>query len=367
MRMGKRGEVSSGQLVGIILAIGGLIIIGLFFAAFYGEKDLIGREACHLSVLKRATIPAGGTLSPLDCTTEKICISKSGDQNACNQFSGEDPVRGVSINLDDIEGSKNIIEKESANALFDCWKMMGEGKIDVLTRGSIKSSVSSWLGFTDVDFSVSEPKCVVCSRLAISQEILEDERWNATRDEIDVNTYLRTHAVPQSDESYLKAFGLNDESYGGVDKRDEAFIGNISKSRGEGDLTFDVPKKSDQMAIVFMQIKSRDPVKAAEQVALGSLVIGAGGLTTSTGRTIAGAAIKTIGGIYTVVAAGALIGAGSYAAYNAADKSQDVAFGYCDAFKEDDEARLGCSIIRRVNWDVDSVNELCYGGIEGIL
>lgn len=362
-QMNKRGEISSSQIVGIVLAIGALIIITLFFGAFFNQGELINREACHLSVLKRATLPFGSSLSPLDCVSDKVCISQSGDKDACAQFVGEEPVRGISINLDNIEESRGIIERETANSFFDCWSVMGEGKIDVLTKNT-QASVKKFFG-VEASFSVSEPMCLVCSRIAIAEDVLSDTRGQAILEQVDVNEYMRTHAVPGSEISYLETFtDRNARSYAGVDKYDESAFTDIN-----GDLSFGVPQKSSQIGIIFMQIKSDvDPASAAADVALGSLVVGGGGVLTSPGRFVAVNAVKSIGGIATLVVLGSVVaGTSGFAAYQA-HQSQLISAGYCGEFESSDgKSKIGCSLVRGVNWDLDTVNSLCYGGIEGIL
>ena len=186
--MNKRGELTSTQIVFIILAIVGFIIVALLFSSLFLEQGaLTQRELCKLSLIERATIPIiGNKIVPVQCSTEKICITSKG--NECEQFIGEENVRNVRINSNKPDEAREIIERESANAMFDCWSMTGEGKIDIFDS-------------TDSIVDLAKPKCIVCSRVAISEEVDEN-----ILEEIDLNKYLAEKKVPGSSLTYLQTF-----------------------------------------------------------------------------------------------------------------------------------------------------------------
>jgi len=193
--MNKRGDLSSTQLVVIILAIAGFAFGVMFLFGVFKNDSLTNRDLCKLSILSRATVP--GVVQnaiPLDCFTEKICITteKSFIENVkkkvrgtlsinsqaiinqksdCKQFAGEENVREVKIKINkvDIESSRKIIEEEYANAMFDCWVMTGQGKLDVF-RGTGSTTVSSSILeglLPDLGHLIRtiKPQCLVCSRI----------------------------------------------------------------------------------------------------------------------------------------------------------------------------------------------------------
>mgnify|MGYP006929383758 CR=1 FL=1 len=94
--MNKRGELTSTQIVSIVLVIIGTVIILFFLAFLFDDSSEDDREICRISVLTRATAPdiVGGAI-PLKCRTDKICItSDSGflglGKGKCIQFAGEE-------------------------------------------------------------------------------------------------------------------------------------------------------------------------------------------------------------------------------------------------------------------------------------
>lgn len=106
--MNKIGELSSQQIVLIVLAILGFVIASMFVFGVFGNNDLTERDLCKLSIVSRATVP--GILEqavPLNCYTEKVCITldKGGflgigaKDNSCKQFAGEENVRNVEVKL----------------------------------------------------------------------------------------------------------------------------------------------------------------------------------------------------------------------------------------------------------------------------
>ena len=113
----KRG-ISGEFLVGVIITLVGAGILFLVFPSiqklFTGTIDA---ESCHNSVLLRDTAikkagVIGGQLSasliPLKCKTEEIKITTTDTDKIKNQI---------------------------ANAMYDCWWMLGEGKINFLASG----------------------------------------------------------------------------------------------------------------------------------------------------------------------------------------------------------------------------------------
>ena len=89
--MKQRGEISSTQLVTIILALVGFTVLLLLLWAAFGDFNSLGdREACRLSVLTRATAPTAAQSGiPLQCTTQKICLTNERHEESSYQFAGQ--------------------------------------------------------------------------------------------------------------------------------------------------------------------------------------------------------------------------------------------------------------------------------------
>ncbi|MGV8142429.1 MAG: hypothetical protein ACP5NS_02220 [Candidatus Pacearchaeota archaeon] len=367
--MYKRGELTSQEIAVLVLGIGGFVLVFLFLFAIFDNQSLTERELCRLSILERATLPSGVEKAvPLQCTTEKVCITIDegifGKESDCKQFAGEENVRVVKVKLNDIGQQTQAIravERETANAIFDCWAMTGQGKLDVFrgdgTTGQL--AVSSLLKFagTDIDQIVKtvQPKCIVCSRVALSEELIKRDTSNILS-KVNVNNYMARELVPGSSLTYLQT--LTDESvrsYAGADDIKNAENLTLVKSSTGG----------PQMAVIFMQIKTEaDPHNVGVQAAaLSGTAIGGGGLLTGVGRK----AITTFPIVSTLVALGATGGA-YLAAKDIAEDNQALSFAACsEAEKDGDKAKLGCSLVKPVVWDVSTVNQMCLGGIEGNL
>ncbi len=332
--MKNKGDVVSFNLIMTILAILGLAVLLLFLFRIYGTgNNLAETEACHLSVIKRATLDTGvGNFQqtiPLDCVTQRICITTEGKDSCEGFFAGSKSTKTIKVSNSDEEEARRIIEETSANAMYDCWRMMGEGKLDIFGKFVEK-------------FSITEPKCVICSRVFVADDV-----DFAIRERVNTNEYMRTQQIPGSSLTYLQA--LTDRSVSSYSQIND-WDGNYSS----------FPDDFSQMAFVFMQIKTRDPLDSAFDVVKGSFAIGGAGLLTSTGRFAA----KTAGlpGMIAFVLGVAVV---SGAEYYQAQQSQQIAAGYCGEFESSSDAKQGCSLVRGVEWDTSAINSFCKGGIEG--
>ncbi len=387
--MERRGELSSQEIVVLVLALGAFIIVALFLFGIFNNEDLTERELCRLSILERATVPSVAAQAiPLQCSTEKICITAEksfldffrpaaaigvSKKSDCKQFAGEQNVREVKVKMDDNPSHQaetlKIIEGEVANAMYDCWAVTGQGKLDVFrgtTEGAVQTgaSVLSDLFGTEIGGIIRDkkPQCIVCSRIALSEELAKQNEELKKKENIDilskinVNDYMARELVPRTSLTYLQTF--TDESvrsYAGIDK--------IDKNEETGNKYAKASVGATQIAIVFMQIKTEEnPTDVAEQAAiLTGTAIGGGGLMTAIGRKV----IRTVPILSTVVALAATGGA-YLAAKSAAEENQAVSFALC---KEYDKysSKLGCSLVKPIEWNIEKINGLCYGGIEGNL
>jgi hypothetical protein len=347
----KRGELTSAQIVGLVLLIAGFIIVFIFLSLIFDTDDLTDRELCRLSVIERATVPQlVQNVIPLKCATDKVCITTKRFGGECKQFAGDDNVRNVRIDLDEHDESVNLVERESANAMFDCWRMMGEGKLGIFPPNSPVESTASLVGL-DVSIADIKPKCVVCSRLAISEDVSETGEGQDIVNDVDINNFLENELVPGSSLTYLQTF---------TDPGVRSYVGADEGNFGESD-----DRNVDQLAFVFMQmITEVDPGEAAQDAALGSLIFGGGGALGV--KKVVSLAVRKFTGLVGLVVT--VVGAGVSAgfSYNKAKSNQLVAASYCGEFESrDDQKKLGCSIVQGISWDVDTLKDLCKGGIEG--
>jgi len=153
----KKAEMTSKELIGIVILVLSFVIVLLFWR-LYNPGGEIDKDACHTSIVLRSATNLGGIVGnkvtnaiSLRCQTEKICLSMSGKD--CEEFgksTKNSPVTKIDVS------SKQDIEREIANALYDCNSMVGEGKLDFMPTPTF-----------------SEKYCLICSRIAFDKEAKE--------------------------------------------------------------------------------------------------------------------------------------------------------------------------------------------------
>lgn len=351
----KRAQISPFMLGFLLALLGFVILAAALLPKFFNQGSLPDREACHLSVLARGTLSLSpgepelapiAEVTPLKCTTDKVCITDDFLGTCEPEFNAE-RARRVKVNTKDPASAARVIEQETANAMYDCWTMMGEGQVDLFApqEDASLNFVNTLLG-TDIGFKTTQPRCVVCSRIALDNTISEEARRL-----VDVNRYMAQEFVPGQTETYLQKF--TDESvvaYSGVDK-----VGSNKPA----------PSSTSELAIVFMQIKTpAKPEDAFRDVAAGSYIVGGGGLLTAAGSVV----VAVAGWPVTLVTLAGIGVTAGLAAYDAAEDSQLISAAYCGELTTDSEkAKVGCSMVKPIAWDAESINALCPGGLEGNL
>ena len=176
-------------------------VIVFYFLFRLNITDTANNEICRLSVLSRATAPESvNTYIPLQCTTEKICLSSALFGGKCKEFAGEQNV--IPVRLSGSEQAKaDKIEDIIANEMFDCWSMFGEGKLSLFSGGLMKQ----------YSLSQTELTCVICSRIAVDLEdpnpqTPQNEAKVAVYEKINLKEYLATQKIPNSNKRYIEAF-----------------------------------------------------------------------------------------------------------------------------------------------------------------
>jgi len=139
----KKGELTTTQLVTLIVLIVSFVIILYFFTRLnLGETG--DKEICHNSVVLQEKLATAG---PLDCRTNYVCVSGGED---CKDFSS-------TIKREVNPNNKLEINQTISDEMDDCWWMFGEGKVDYIRY--------SW----KPDFLVGV-HCAICSVVKFDRE-----------------------------------------------------------------------------------------------------------------------------------------------------------------------------------------------------
>ena len=180
----KKGEMTTGVIISIIILVISFFIILSGFMSIDWTGN-INKETCHKSVILRASLPSIDSFgkkiveTPLDCKTEKICITTNklfkGD---CEDDFGNKDYTTIRIISDSKSGKQQEeIKQILANAMYECWSMMGEGKISVFSKSN------DWnIGTND------NKKCSICTRIAFDKSLKETKEGIPT--DIKINGFF---------------------------------------------------------------------------------------------------------------------------------------------------------------------------------
>jgi hypothetical protein len=172
MKKGRKGELTSQQIVTLVILITGFIIILFFFYAL-NLKSGVDKESCRNSVILRGTTV--GESVQLRCKTQDVCLSMGGKCTG----AGKDV---VTIGIENKEGLK----EELSNLMYDCWYQMGEGKVDYLPAG----------------FGSERNYCAICNRIYTDDNLKKNPEI-ATLSVKEFYTYLAERRAPGKDVSML--------------------------------------------------------------------------------------------------------------------------------------------------------------------
>lgn len=357
MRFGKRGDIATYQIVITILAVLAIIIILIFYFAFKDTTN-VSDNICHLSALTRATSPeAASSYVPLKCTTKKICLTMSGSGKCADSFAGEQDVTTVILPSDALSAAR-VIEQTSADAMYSCWSLLGEGKLDLF--GNFKSYSGLWLDFNNI-----KPYCVVCSRVAIDNSVPK----TTVLDKVDIYTYMKRNVPVGQSLTYLQLFTDKQfNAYPVVDQR--LFQEKIVNDSGNTQISF----TRSEIAFLFMQIKTKSAGQVLSNLGtVGAITIG-GSFLTGPARSAAGAIIFAGGAAAAIYKIAVVGGIATQAAINAYS-GQVMAAGYCGEFSSENADSKswwngnvgtsgGCSLVESVPYNAQSINQIC-GTIDG--
>jgi len=363
--MNKRADLGARSIVSIILAVVGFVIL-LFFLFQVLNQGRADKEACHTSVVLRGTVPSlTSGYVPLNCKTEKICLTSKLIGGKCEDFENSEGVTYIRV------GSEEQVEKAFAEGIVDCWSMLGEGNIDLFQQVTAEN-----LGIGSIYSS-----CVICSRVAFDKEALKKSGIDLS--EIDVEKYMGSHAIGDEDISYLDYIAgenrakialsesLTFPNLSEVKDSQGNFV-TVNSESGEGEkieLTpvdveaqkRDSELQSDDIAILFMQISAPKQGESLANIAKVTLGIGAATFVTSPkwtfklGNKVGRACATPYGSVACTVA---LLGAIFVQQSNVA-ANRNLAAGKCSDVSIGDQAREGCSVVRVVNYNQSAIGEYC--------
>lgn len=339
----KKGDMlTPAQLIIIILSVLGLVIalVIIFTLDLRGEAD---EKACSLSVLSRAGVGSALPSStqsfvPLKCTTKKICIT-DGSKSECSQFKGESGVQYVVIDVKKNTPAEaaRIIEKTNVEAKYNCWKTMGEGKLDIFPGND-----ASILDVFGKNWEVTMPTCFICYRIAISENLNKSKMsdkssyFGKVQELVDINKYMMENAPEGSKESYLSLF-----------------TNKAIRSYGAADYTKGVPSQS---ALIFTQIITQGKIS---DKALGTGIATAGSIVILS----KGKSVTSIPGLVITAGVSSLSGVLAGLAHWGSQEQSNIVCG--PLTKGSENAREGCSSVGLYDYnDINKINSQCFK-IEG--
>lgn len=139
----RKGEITTAQIVTIIVLIVSFIVI-LYFFFRLNLGATTNSEICHNSVVLQSK--TAKILGGLQCKTDYVCISGGGNCENMNPT--------VTIKVD--PNNKNETMKAIADQMANCWWMFGEGKLDYGDKGFFGSS-----------------GCALCSVVGFDSKVLD--------------------------------------------------------------------------------------------------------------------------------------------------------------------------------------------------
>ncbi len=342
----RKGEISLTTLITTILVLAGFVILFIVYSAIDWTGN-VDREVCHQSVVYRGTAPSlVQSYVPLKCKTEKTCITSGLMGGECDEFENSKGVIKAKVK------SKTDIEKLIAGEVVDCWSTMGEGKLSLFSEF-----------LPGIGANVVSSSCVICSRIAYDEKTLSEKK--IIFDELNVDEYMRTRAIPNKDISYYEfIIGKSparvkiDSDANGVsipeinkDKEGNPMLGNEGSYQYEAKIS--APEK--EIAVLFMQISAPSHGDVFQNTLIGTIGFYA-------------ASFRIVGPIATVKATGSVIskpfawfiGTLALAAqHGVVEYNKYVTAGYCGDISQGDKARSGCSVVRVVDYDIDEIRKYC--------
>lgn len=337
MVFSKKGEITTSELIGIIILLASVaIIIFIYFQINWTGK--IDDAVCHESVILRGTLPqtlGAKNIVPLKCQSEKICIR--GDKflfgkGDCNEEYGK--AKGVT--KEDVK-DVNDINRVVAQEMLSCWQMMGEGKLSIFPQSFWERHNIAFLG-------KAESSCVICTRIALDENSIDSVGINLNN--IDVENYMMTHKAPNQEVSYFDYLaGENGQTK--VERAAEDSLG--SQYTGQN--------IQEEVAIIFMQVGAKDIKEILGNGATDLGISAAGGAFLVGSKNIVKIATKKVFWWF-VIGYEALTQTQGWA-------NRNIVAGYCGDISYGEKSRSSCSVVRVVPYDLQGISQYC-DNIEGL-
>ena len=182
MMLNKKGEITTAQIVTIIVLIVSFIVI-LYFFFRLNLGATTNSEICHNSVVLQAK--SAKLIGGLQCKTDYVCISGGGN---CENMN---PTITNKVNPE----NKDEVMKAIADQMANCWWMFGEGKMDYGDKGFFGSGGCALCSVVGFDKKISD------SNSGITYSEFYDYLANTKKD--DTQTYL-TYLYKTNDLNTLK-------------------------------------------------------------------------------------------------------------------------------------------------------------------
>lgn len=183
--MDKKGVGILKLTVGLIVLVVTLGIL-IYSLTSLGIPENIDEQACLTSVQARSTfnlnelVEPGRDYLPLNCKTEKVCVSASGGDCDASGFkpSRANPVTEIEVD----QSTKAAVLDTLSNSLYDCHKMLGQGQLNFLPGKTFPKNY-----------------CLICDHIVLDEEarknidkvtFIELYRYMATKTDNNGKSYL---------------------------------------------------------------------------------------------------------------------------------------------------------------------------------
>ncbi len=177
MKINKRGELTTQQIVIlIVLVISFIVILYFLFRLNLGAES--EKEICHNSVILRGNVLLSEKTVPLNCKRTYVCLSKDG---SCESMTNPNIEKA---------SSKEEVYRILAEEMADCWWMFGEGKIDYIGDKTKEANY-----------------CSICSQIAFDNSIRKIEGFESgeiNKDEF--YNYLSETSLSEGKQTYAEYF-----------------------------------------------------------------------------------------------------------------------------------------------------------------
>ena len=172
--MKKRGELTTQQIVMLVIAIASFLVLLFFFRLLdFGQET--DAEVCRNSVAMKGGSIVSSEAIRLNCQRKYLCITEDG---TCEGMT--------SPKVEEVKTKEEIYDI-LANEMADCWWMFGEGKIDYVGKDFTKNNY-----------------CSICSQIVFDDSLsgIEGIDFEISKDEL--YDYLSTKNIPNKKMTYAE-------------------------------------------------------------------------------------------------------------------------------------------------------------------